>query len=109
MLHMKYPPNWQGALAKTGNICALFDKSQYLRNIEAKFKENKTELLYVYTFVISKNIMIEPKLYCQDMSTLLDGKEVLDFTLDDYPRQKFSTICIQCKNLHLYVLDFEKG
>ena len=66
-------------------------------------------MLYVFTFVLAKHVNIEPKVYALDVGKMLEGREVLDFTLEDFPSQTFSTICIQAKNLHQYVVDFEKG
>lgn len=46
------------------------------------------------------------------MNELLEGQEVLSFGVDDYiaseRENSFNRICVQAKNLQLYIIDYEK-
>jgi len=42
------------------------------------------------------------------MLELLNDQEVMHFGLDDFIKDKFSLICVQAKDLQLYVIDFLK-
>ena len=45
------------------------------------------------------------QIQCLDMMKLLDGNEVLNFSFDDY-NSDFASICIQAKDLYIYLIDF---
>ena len=42
------------------------------------------------------------------MLQMLDREEVLSFGLDDYVNDQFGLIYVQAKDLHFYIIDFEK-
>ena len=42
-----------------------------------------------------------------DMINLLNGQEVLNFSFDDF-NNDFSSICVQAKDLYIYLIDYTK-
>jgi len=62
----------------------------------------------VYTIVLAKASNFEPNIYKLDMLKMLNGQEVLSFGMDDYVNDQFGLICVQAKDLFLYIIDFEK-
>lgn len=41
------------------------------------------------------------------MLELLDRHEVMNFNLEGWVKGNFSVICVQAKDLYIYVIDFE--
>lgn len=67
--------------------------------------------MLIYTIVLSKTrgvTSFEPTIYKLNMMELLDNQEVLSFGLDDYTNDNFSLISVVAKDLHLYIIDFER-
>lgn len=101
---LMHPSDWVADIGNNGNSLALFDRSQQRHNRVFKFKENKQELLYVYSIVLGKS-QFKPVEHTLDMRALLHDNEVLSFGFDDF-NSGFSQICVQAKNLSLYIIDF---
>ena len=47
--------------------------------------------------------------YDLDMQTLLNGEELMSFAIDDYVADNFDHICIQAKDLGIYIINYEKA
>jgi len=43
------------------------------------------------------------------MLKMLNEQEVLNFGVDDFVNDHFEMICVQAKDLNLYIIDFEKN
>jgi hypothetical protein len=43
-----------------------------------------------------------------DVHSLLNGEEVLNFAIDDYVADNFDHICVQAKDLAIYIINYEK-
>jgi len=104
----KYPCEWIATLGSGGRRLGLYDKAQQLRNRNCKWAENRQEKLLIYTIVLSKSSNLEPTMYSLDMLELLGEQEVLSFGVDDFVNDHFAMVCVQAKDLALYIIDFEK-
>ena len=92
---------WIGDINNTGKELALYNTVQPLRNSHYTFCSNKTEIMYVYNMVQGKGT----DAYKLNMKKLLKNNEVLSFGFDDF-NSEFGCICVQAKNLNLYLIDF---
>ena len=71
------------------------------------FEKNKSENLIIYTISLSKLHNIDSQVVRLDLKRILDGEELLNFGLDDHGAgDHFSRICLQAKNLYLYIVDY---
>lgn len=108
-LVQEHPPDWLVNVGNSGKVLALFDKSQQVRSNRAVHPANKKEelLVYTYTLGVSRKTTAQDTVTL-DMRSMLDENEVLAFGLDDWITGQFSVICVQAKNLTVYVIDFLK-
>ena len=86
----------------------MFDLNQSERNRLARFKENRDETLIVMSISLSRIVYLQPIIHKLDMLSLLNGEEVLTFDLNDKRVTNYMVICVQAKDLNIYLIDFEK-
>lgn len=104
---VKYPSEWMCDIRNNGKMLAFYDKAQQIRNKNCTDEVNKSEYLYVYQIILGQKVQNKDQIQRLDMMTLLDGQEVLNFSFDDF-NHDFSRICVQAKDLYIYLIDFQK-
>ena len=108
----KYPSEWICDIRNTGKMLAFYDKAQQIRNRNCVDQSNKSEHLYVYQIIFGQKVQNKDQIQRLDMMRLLDGQEVLNFSFDDFKDQfdqfSFSRICVQAKDLYIYLIDYQK-
>lgn len=96
-------------IRNNGKQLALYDKAQQDRNKLVKYKlANKREVMFIYMLVSFEKTQqpgFEPTFYKLDMRLLLRDNQVLSFSFDDIG-ESFSQICVQARDLYLYLIDF---
>jgi hypothetical protein len=107
LIDANFPTEWEASVSESGKAIALFDRAQQRRNSKYYFKENIEEELLVYELAFASKI--EPRRHQLDVHQLLQGQEVLSFDLDHEEAAELQQLCIQAKDLCLYVLDFGSG
>ena len=60
--------------------------------------------MYIYNIVPGKSA--DHNVFKLNLHELLEGEEVLNFGFDDN-NSEFSCICVQAKNLFLYIIDYQ--
>jgi hypothetical protein len=98
------------AIGNAGKQLVLFDKAQQARNKEFEFELSRREEMHIFTITLSKIISsIGTQVVKIDMLELLDGQEVLSFSIGDYTAEVHGRICVQAKDLCLYIIDYDQG
>lgn len=97
--------DWIADIRNDGKMIALYDKSQPIINRLTKFKSNRQQIMYIYMIKSRKNRTICRKEFELDLDVLLENEEVMSFGFDDILETE-NQICIQGKDLKLYLVDF---
>lgn len=104
----QFPCDWLVDIRNTGKMFACYDVAQQKRNQKYRFPFlNKHEHLYIYTLIQHSlnRFQTDINIHQLDMVALLKDNEVLSFSFDDV-NDSFSMICVQAKDLYIYIIDF---